>query len=254
MSDKKSAKKKQVANKPKSKAKPKANAKPKQSKKPEKKSRRLIFKLVITALLCGFFMLLLLLSCYGWISYSSSKRIYTTINDVPECRVGLVLGCRKGTLYFSKRIKAAVELYRGGKVDYLLVSGDNHVLGYNEPADMRDALVMLGVPANRVVMDFAGFRTLDSVVRAKHVFKLTDMVIISQRFHVERALYLASHNGINAVGYCADDVPQRYGARTMIRELGARVMAIVDLKILGRKPKFLGPEIDIVNAGKIQNL
>ncbi len=219
--------------------------------KPEKKPRSLLFKLIFTACICGIIMLLVALSCYGWISYCTSKRIYTSIDKVPGCRVGLVLGCRKGTLYFSKRIQAAVELYRSGKVDYLLVSGDNHVIYYNEPADMRDALMLYGVPRNRIVMDFAGFRTLDSVVRAKHVFRITDMVVVSQRFHLERALYLAYHNGIRAVGYCADDVPQSYdGGRTMIREVGARVMAIIDLKILGRKPKFLGPEKDIAAAAQ----
>ncbi len=222
--------------------------------KPEKKPRSLLFKLILTACLCGIVMVLTAISCYAWISHCTSKRIYTEVESIPECRVGLVLGCRKGTLYFSKRIQAAVELYRSGKVAYLLVSGDNHLINYNEPADMRDALIKFGVPRNRIIMDFAGFRTLDSVVRAKYVFKINDMVIISQRFHLERALYLAYHHGIRAVGYCADDVPQRYGTHTMIREFGARVMAVIDLKILDRKPKFLGPELDIASALKQQNL
>lgn len=110
------------------------------------------------------------------IDRASSGRVYADLNLVPHRRAGLVLGCAErlggGYLnpYFTTRIQAAADLYRAGKVDYLIVSGDNHRKSYDEPTDMKCALLRAGVPENRIFCDYAGFRTLDSVVRAKAVF------------------------------------------------------------------------------------
>ena len=171
---------------------------------------------------------------------------------IPHRRVGLVLGCspRLGdgspNLYFSNRIAAAVELFKAGRVDYLLVSGDNHAAHYDEPTAMRDALVAGGVPAGRIALDYAGFRTLDSVVRAKKVFGLSAFCVITQRDHAMRALYIAQQNGIDAVGFAAVDVRTlRGGLRTKARESLARVVTLLDVHVLGRKPRFLGPAIEI---------
>jgi len=174
------------------------------------------------------------------------------VSALPHERVGLILGCapRLGNgatnPFFSNRIAAAVELFKAGKVDYLLASGDNHRAGYDEPTAMRDALVASGVPAERITLDYAGFSTLDSVVRAKKVFGLPGFCVITQRDHAMRALYIARKNGIAAVGFAAADVPAtRGGLRVKIREALARVRTLLDVHVLDRGPHFLGPAVSI---------
>ena len=177
--------------------------------------------------------------------------VFNDTEVISHKRVGLVLGCsplvagKRPNLYFRNRIAAAVELFKAGKVDYLLVSGDNHAVHYDEPTAMRDALVAGGVPEERIVLDYAGFSTLDSIVRAKKVFGLSELCIISQRDHAMRALYFARHNGIDAVGFAARDVTGRHSVRTNIRESLARVRALLDVHLLARKPRFLGEMIAI---------
>jgi SanA protein len=114
---------------------------------------------------------------------------------------------------------------------------------------MKDALVKRGVPADRVVLDHAGFSTLDSVVRAKKVFGLSELCVITQRDHAQRALYIAQTQGISAVAYPAKDVSVRQGLRTRLREALARVRTLLDLHVLGRKPRFLGAKIEIGPGG-----
>ena len=186
------------------------------------------------------------------IEKSSAAFVSENSEKTPRKRVGLVLGCAplrgngSPNLYFRNRIAAAVELFNAGKVDYLLVSGDNHSSHYDEPTAMRDALVAGGVPAGRIVLDYAGFRTLDSVVRAKKVFGLSEFCVITQRDHAMRALYIARKNGIDAVGFAAVDVQtMRGGLRTKARESLARIVTLLDVHVLGRKPRFLGPAIEI---------
>ena len=162
---------------------------------------------------------------------------------MPTHKVGLLLGTnpylKNGSpnKYFTYRIEAAVALYEAGKIQYILVSGDNHKLGYNEPEEMKQALISKGVPEDRIVLDYAGFRTLDSVVRAKEVFGNEQFIIISQQFHNERALFLALHNDIKAVGFNAQDVTAYYGFKTRLREYLARTKLFLDLQ-WGVKPKF----------------
>jgi len=180
-----------------------------------------------------------------------SPLVFDDTEAIPHRRVGLVLGCSPvlaggwQNLYFRNRIDAAVKLFKAGKVDYLLVSGDNHVKHYDEPTAMRDALVAGGVPEERIVLDYAGFSTLDSIVRAKKVFGQSELCIVSQRDHAMRALYFAKHNGIDAVGFAARDVTGRHSVRTNIRESLARVRALLDVHLLARKPRFLGEQIAI---------
>ena len=178
----------------------------------------------------------------------SSGRMFdnATIDAVPRQRVAVVLGCVRtlpnglSNLYFSRRIDAAAELFKAGKVDCLIVSGDNHVKGYDEPSDMKGSLVKAGVPADRIVCDYAGFRTLDTVVRAKKVFGLDSFIIVSQPDHVRRAVFTARGFGCDAYGYAAKDVNGRYSIKTTIREQLAKIAAVADV-ILRRSPKFLGP-------------
>jgi SanA protein len=194
----------------------------------------------------------------GWIAHEVAKmshrvedRLIDDLERLPHHSVGVVLGCvprlrdGRSNLYFRYRMEAAAKLFHAGKVDYLLVSGDNHRRGYDEPTAMRDALLELAVPSARIILDYAGFRTLDSVVRAKEVFGQDRIVIVSQRFHNERALYLALASGLNALAYNAKDVVGSEGNLTGIREPLARIRAVVDVHLLRTRPKFTGPRVVI---------
>lgn len=180
--------------------------------------------------------------------------LFDELNDVPKQRVGLVFGCssrlgKRENLYFKYRIQAAAELYHAGKVDKLIVSGDNRERNYNEPVTMRKALVAAGVPFDAVVCDYAGLRTLDSVVRAKKVFDLKEVTLVSQRFQNERAAYLAKANGLKVYGYNARDVEGYAARKTEDREILARVKMWIDVHITDEQPRFLGdkepiPEVE----------
>jgi SanA protein len=123
----------------------------------------------------------------------------------------------------------------------VIVSGDNSTQYYDEASAMKKALVENGVPDSVITLDYAGFRTLDSVVRCKWVFGQSDIILVSQEFQNERALFIAEHFGINAVGFNAQDVPEGYGLKTSIREYFARVKAVLDIYVLKTQPKFPGP-------------
>jgi len=135
-------------------------------------------------------------------------------------------------------------LYKAGKISFIVVSGDNSRKTYDEPTQMKADLVLGGVPEEVIFLDYAGFRTWDSVVRIKEIFSQDDFTIISQRFHNERAIYLAQRHGINAVAFNAKDVNKYYGLKTNIREKLARVKVFVDL-LTNKKPRFLGEKIEI---------
>jgi len=174
--------------------------------------------------------------------------VYRSLAAAPVRDVGLVLGTSKETrhgqanLHFNQRMEAAAALYRAGKVRHLLLSGDHHVAGYDEPDDMRAALIAAGVPAGAITCDYAGFRTLDSVVRAKEVFGLSRCTIITEAYHCPRALWIAREHGLDAIAFAAPDVGLKsWSLRAKIREQLARSWCAVDLYVLHRGPKFLGP-------------
>jgi SanA protein len=137
-----------------------------------------------------------------------------------------------------------VKLYNAGKIDCIIVSGDNHRRNYNEPEAMRKALVAKGIPNKAIFLDYAGFRTLDSVVRAKEIFGQDSYTIISQQFHNERAIFIAGKKKIDAIGFNARDAKLQYGYKTLIREVFARCKVFLDL-LVGKQPHFLGEKIDI---------
>jgi len=176
--------------------------------------------------------------------------LYDAVEDVPHRRAGLVFGCSEklGTrdnLYFKYRIEAAAELWKAGKVDCLIVSGDNREKYYNEPVAMRKALVKAGVPFRKITCDYAGLRTLDSVVRAKKIFGLNEVTLISQKFQNERAAYIAKANGMDVVGFNAKDV-EGYAARKIEdREVLARVKMWLDVHITNKQPKHLGDPVPL---------
>jgi SanA protein len=188
-----------------------------------------------------------------WRVSRCSVLTHNETNQLPVRKVGLVLGCSPrlgdGSLnwFFNNRMDAAAELFQSGKVEYLLVSGDNRHRTYDEPTEMKQALIARGVPAAKIVCDYAGLTTLDSVIRAKAVFGQESVTIISQRFHNERAIYLARAFGVDAVGYNAPDVPLAAAPRTYLREILSRQRAWLDVHILRRKPRHLGPHVAIVD-------
>ncbi|WP_421878478.1 SanA/YdcF family protein [Marinoscillum sp.] len=190
---------------------------------------------------------LLVLGLNFWIVSSTQDQIYYSLNDVPPKRVALLLGTSKRTVeggtnkYFKERMEAAAELFHRGVIKHIIVSGDNRTVYYNEPRDMLNALKELGVPEGAITLDYAGFRTLDSVVRAKEVFGQDDLMIITQDFHCYRALFIANYHGLNAVAYSADNKDE-LPYMLAIREILARSKAVFDLYVFDEKPKFLGEE------------
>ena len=178
------------------------------------------------------------------------ESMYDNITETPSKKVGLLLGTAKYVkggwinLYYTHRITAAVELYKAGKIEYILISGDNGRESYDEPTLMKEDLMAAGIPESAIYLDYAGFRTLDSLVRCKIIFGELDILVISQQFHNERAVYIARARGIQAVGYNAQDVNAKYGFKTRIREYLARTKMFLDLWF-GKEPKFLGEEIQI---------
>jgi len=194
--------------------------------------------------------LIVLVGC-NLIVQAQSGRTHDNPADLPHNKVGLVLGCVKylggkyENRFFRGRINAARALYQAGKIDYILVSGDNHHKDYDETTDLKQALVDLGVPAEKITCDYAGFTTLDSVVRAKEVFGQSSITVISQRFHNIRAIYLARAAGIDAVGFNATEVPFKSAFKTYVRESASRVKAVWDVHIARRHPKFLGVPVRI---------
>lgn len=208
--------------------------------------RKLLYIALIFTILC----ITCIIVCNRTIKKHTTSKIYTEASIIPTNKVGLLLGTSpklkngNNNLYFDYRILVAVELYKAGKIKYILISGDNRREDYNEPEEMKKALMQKGIPEKFIYLDYAGFRTLDSVIRAKEVFGQNQLTIISQRFHNERAIYLAEKNGINAIGYNAKDVNAYAGLKTNIRELLARVKMFIDLAI-DKQPHFLGEKIII---------
>ncbi|MEX2350223.1 MAG: ElyC/SanA/YdcF family protein [Flavobacteriaceae bacterium] len=184
------------------------------------------------------------------ISSFAGDKIYNDVSSIPENKVGLVLGTskyiKKGkiNLYYRHRIDAAAELYHSGKIAFILVSGDNRYASYNEPQTFKNDLVKKGIPEEKIFLDYAGFRTLDSMVRAKEVFGQESITVISQQFHNERAIYLAEKRGIKAIGFNAKDVNLRSGIKVKTREYFARVKVFSDL-LFSKQPHFLGEQIEI---------
>jgi SanA protein len=180
----------------------------------------------------------------------SRGKIFSDVNAVPPMDVGLVFGTtdRIGddeNLYFRYRMEAAESLWKAGKVKTFLVSGDNRSQYYNEPEKMRSALIARGIPKDRIECDYAGLRTLDSVVRAKKVFGVHKVLFITQRFQVERGMYIAQAKGIEAYGFEAEDVLSEAGRKTKIREVGARVKMWLDVHFLKTEPRHLGERMEL---------
>lgn len=176
--------------------------------------------------------------------------LFDETETIPKNKVGLLLGTSKYlrdgriNLYYKYRIEAAIRLFKAGKIEFILISGDNGTKEYDEPTTIKNDLIAKGIPSEKIYLDYAGFRTLDSVIRSKKIFGQDSITIISQSFHNERAIYIAKRKGIQAVGYNAKDVNVYYGLKTKAREKLARSKMVLDI-VFGKKPKFLGETIEI---------
>jgi SanA protein len=181
--------------------------------------------------------------------------VTTDTREVPHAQAALVLGAQvmpngAPSSMLSDRITAAAELYESGRVDKLLLSGDHSRWEYDEVGTMRRILLKRGIPAEDIFTDHAGFDTWDSAQRARRVFDVDTVVVVTQRFHMARAIFDARRAGLRATGYAADR--RDYGRvmpRLQVREAAARVKTVGDA-ITGADPHFLGPRIPITGDGR----
>lgn len=187
---------------------------------------------------------------YRYTQRRTMAYIYSSVQSIPANKVAIVLGTSKYTKnktpnpYFYKRIAAAELLYRAGKVHYLIVSGDNLHRSYNEPMMMKRELNRRGIPDSVIFLDYAGLRTFDSVIRGYKIFGQRSYIIVSQRFQLERAVYIAHRFGIGAIGFEADGVDEPSHWLMVVREYFARALMYWDI-FTNRQPRFLGPAVEI---------
>jgi SanA protein len=206
---------------------------------------KFFFFLFLLFLITGFI-------CFYVIEKSTQNQITYNLQSVIPCKVGLVLGTspklKNGNpnLYFTYRIDAAVKLYNSQKVKYLLLSGDNRRDDYNEPKEMHDALVKRGVPDSCLVLDYAGLRTFDSMVRCKDIFGQDTVIVISQQFHNARAVYIANKIGLVAYGFNAQEVTTQKAIKIKFREFFSRIKCVLDIYVLNTKPKHLGEKVNLI--------
>jgi len=181
-----------------------------------------------------------------WVVRSTKSLVLTDYKLLPDSGVALVLGTSHRLVngspnpFFHNRMATAAELYKEGKIVHFIVSGDNRTKYYNEPIEMQKALIRLGVPAEAITLDYAGLRTLDSIVRCKEIFGQTNITIITQPFHSYRALFISRYYHVDAVALVANEPNQEDALRVYVREYLARTKAILDLYILGTSPRHLG--------------
>jgi SanA protein len=187
-----------------------------------------------------------------WVIHGASAAIVTDLARLPTNDVGLVLGTSRYNAdgfspnpFFKGRIDAAARLYHEGKLRHLLVSGERGEAGYDEPAWMRDALVAQGVPSSAITLDCAGFRTLDSMFRAKTVFGLLRFTIITDDFHEARSIFLARSLGLEVVGFPSERVGYWRSKKVRTRELASRTVACLDVYVLHSRPRSYGPPVKI---------
>lgn len=210
------------------------------------------FRLVIRwGLICAFAVLAIVGLCNLIVIQSAMGRTYSDVEKIPYNKVGLVLGTTPKLIngndnyYYKCRMQATADLYFAGKISYIIASGDNHIKEYNEPECMLNSLVALGVPDSVIFLDYAGFRTFDSMVRAKKVFGQDSITVISQHWHNQRAIYVARKQGIDIVGFDAKDaIVRKAYIKNHAREILAKVKAVVDV-LLGKQPHFLGEPVII---------
>lgn len=181
-----------------------------------------------------------------WVVFSTRSKVLIDQQQLQDHGVALVLGTSHRMIsgvpnpFFENRISTAAELYRSGKIVHFILSGDNRSVYYNEPMEMKKALMKQGVPDSTITLDYAGLRTLDSIVRCKEIFGQSNIIIITQPFHSYRALFISNYYHIDAVALVAKEPSQEIAAQVYFREYLARTKAVLDLYILGTEPRHLG--------------
>lgn len=204
--------------------------------------------------LISFSILLLalgLIACNLWVILSTKEQVYTDVAKTPHRAVALVLGTSnrlsdgRPNPFFTNRIETTYQLYKKGKVDYIIVSGDNRSKYYNEPMAMRKALLEKGIPAEIITLDYAGLRTLDSIIRCKKIFGQNSITIITQSFHSYRALFISQYYQLDAIVVVADENSTWQSTKVVMREFLARPLAILDLYVLKTTPRFLGDKEEL---------
>jgi SanA protein len=184
------------------------------------------------------------LGCEVAVELTARGHCYTRLENIPTRDAAVVLGTSKfvapgrPNLHYEYRLDAAAQLFKAGKVQRLIASGNGAEPNYNEPRMMRSDLVARGVPADRIVLDEGGMRTLDSVVRAADVYGAPDCIVVSQRSHTERAIFIGRMRGQDVIGWPARTVSLWIDPRTAIREHLARVLAVVDV-VIGKQPQLV---------------
>ena len=205
-------------------------------------------------LVLGIILLLVLIisACNIWIVQSTEEHVYSDLQLLPDHRIALVLGTSYRSVgggpnpFFQNRMEMAATLYSMGKIDHFILSGDNSTRYYNEPLEMKKALMKRGVPSAAITLDYAGLRTLDSVVRSKKIFGQNKITIITQPFHSYRALFISRYYDMDAVAMVAEDPELEQTFKVRLREYLARTKAVLDLYIFKTNPRFLGEKEEII--------
>lgn len=209
-------------------------------------------RILRTILYSGALLTIIGVFCSLTVSDNAAAFISDNAGDLPSCKAAIVLGTARtladgrSNLFFNYRMEAAAKLFHSGKVKILILSGDNRVNEYNEPKIMREALLALGVPDSCMTPDYAGLRTFDSMVRCREVFGQDSIIVVSQKFHNERAVYIGRKKGIAAFGYNATDPASAISkVKIGFREFFSRIKCVLDIYLLNTQPKHLGSRIDI---------
>ena len=218
-------------------------------------------KLLLAAGLILVLLLFFVITINIYIIKSTEKYVFTELADLPNKQAVLVLGAHVSGNTLSPilqdRVLAGVDIYKKGKVKKILLSGDHGKIEYDEVNAMREFVLEKNpgiVKPEDIFMDHAGFDTYDSVVRAKEVFSAESLIIVTQKFHINRAVYLARMIGLDAVGFAVDETKYQKGLRTSwyLRENLSRVKAFIDI-LISSKPKYLGEKIPISGDGRKTN-
>lgn len=181
-----------------------------------------------------------------WVVTTTQQKVLRHANELNGKGVALVLGTSHRLIngqpnpFFYNRMKTAAQLFFENKIAHFLLSGDNRTKYYNEPMEMKKMLISLGVPDSVITLDYAGLRTLDSIVRSKEIFGQNKIIIVTQPFHCYRALFISNYYHIDAVALAADEPQPEEAIKVYLREYLARSKAILDLYILKTAPRHLG--------------
>lgn len=218
---------------------------------PQNELKRHRWTSLLWALLALLFMLAALLTYANYVINQQQVYTYSHLDKIPANKVGVVLGTSKYVVggglnqYFINRIEATADLYFSGKIQQIIVSGDNATLSYNEPREMRRELIKRGIPARDIYSDYAGFRTLDSILRANGVFGQRSFTVISQKFQNERAIYLGRNYRIDVIGFNAKNVDDDLNIKVEVRELFARLWCLLDVHLFNSQPRYMGQPVAV---------